>query len=124
MTYPQILYYSILLYMSICRIFFSLVMLYFWHISHPYFSLTFTVQYACHAYVFKPPRFVGQGLKVTYEHCQGSSLRTLSTDLSLTHMELLECLYPTENSGTSTMHGVQYTEVLDLYLFKINCSVS
>uniref|UniRef100_A0A8B9M0D8 Autophagy related 2B n=1 Tax=Astyanax mexicanus TaxID=7994 RepID=A0A8B9M0D8_ASTMX len=57
-------------------------------------------------------RFVGQGLKVTYEHCQGSSLRTLNTDLSLSRLELLECLYPTENASISSMQsGVQYTEV-------------
>uniref|UniRef100_A0A667YF28 Autophagy related 2B n=1 Tax=Myripristis murdjan TaxID=586833 RepID=A0A667YF28_9TELE len=38
-------------------------------------------------------RFVGQGLKIIYEHCQGSSLRTFSTDVSLGQMELLElCL--------------------------------
>uniref|UniRef100_A0A8B9LQZ7 Autophagy related 2B n=1 Tax=Astyanax mexicanus TaxID=7994 RepID=A0A8B9LQZ7_ASTMX len=58
-------------------------------------------------------RFVGQGLKVTYEHCQGSSLRTLNTDLSLSRLELLECLYPTENASISSMQsGVQYTELL------------
>ncbi|XP_037397810.1 autophagy-related protein 2 homolog B isoform X3 [Pygocentrus nattereri] len=58
-------------------------------------------------------RFIGQRLKVTYEHCQGSSLHSLSTDLSLSHMELLECLYPTENLSTiSTQSGVQYTELL------------
>ncbi|KAF7704373.1 hypothetical protein HF521_021445 [Silurus meridionalis] len=57
-------------------------------------------------------RFIGQGLKVTYEHCQGSSLRTLSTDLSLRCMELLECLYPTENRRSTVQSGVHYTELL------------
>uniref|UniRef100_A0A4W6F0E6 Autophagy related 2B n=1 Tax=Lates calcarifer TaxID=8187 RepID=A0A4W6F0E6_LATCA len=35
-------------------------------------------------------RFVGQGLKINYEHCQGSSLRTFSTDVSLNQVEFLE----------------------------------
>uniref|UniRef100_A0A8C3G424 Autophagy related 2B n=1 Tax=Cyclopterus lumpus TaxID=8103 RepID=A0A8C3G424_CYCLU len=39
-------------------------------------------------------RFVGQGLKINYEHSQGSSLRTFSTDVSLHQMEFLECLFP------------------------------
>ncbi|XP_076833949.1 LOW QUALITY PROTEIN: autophagy-related protein 2 homolog B [Brachyhypopomus gauderio] len=54
-------------------------------------------------------RFIGQGLKVTYEHCQGSGLRALSTDLSLSHMELLECLYPSESHSRG---ATQYTELL------------
>uniref|UniRef100_A0A8D0CVJ8 Autophagy related 2B n=1 Tax=Sander lucioperca TaxID=283035 RepID=A0A8D0CVJ8_SANLU len=37
-------------------------------------------------------RFLGQGLKISYEHSQGSSLRTFSTDVSLNQMEFLECL--------------------------------
>uniref|UniRef100_A0A8C8C1Y4 Autophagy related 2B n=1 Tax=Oncorhynchus tshawytscha TaxID=74940 RepID=A0A8C8C1Y4_ONCTS len=41
-------------------------------------------------------RFVAQGMKVTYEHCQGSSLHSFSTDVSLGQMELLECLFPSE----------------------------
>uniref|UniRef100_A0A8C2ENK8 Autophagy related 2B n=1 Tax=Cyprinus carpio TaxID=7962 RepID=A0A8C2ENK8_CYPCA len=55
-------------------------------------------------------RFIGQGLKVTYEHCQGSSVRTLNTDLSLSQMELLECLYSTDSHTTQS--GIQYTELL------------
>ncbi|KTG34867.1 hypothetical protein cypCar_00040157 [Cyprinus carpio] len=55
-------------------------------------------------------RFIGQGLKVTYEHCQGSSVRTLNTDLSLSQMELLECLYSTDSNTTQS--GIQYTELL------------
>uniref|UniRef100_A0A8D3DUE9 Autophagy related 2B n=1 Tax=Scophthalmus maximus TaxID=52904 RepID=A0A8D3DUE9_SCOMX len=42
-------------------------------------------------------RFVCQGLKINYEHCQGSSLRTFSTDVSLNQMEFLECLFPSES---------------------------
>uniref|UniRef100_A0A3Q2QTT5 Autophagy related 2B n=1 Tax=Fundulus heteroclitus TaxID=8078 RepID=A0A3Q2QTT5_FUNHE len=38
--------------------------------------------------------FVGQGLKISYEHCQGSSLRTFRTDISLNQMEFVECLFP------------------------------
>uniref|UniRef100_A0A671RW97 Autophagy-related protein 2 homolog B-like n=1 Tax=Sinocyclocheilus anshuiensis TaxID=1608454 RepID=A0A671RW97_9TELE len=55
-------------------------------------------------------RLIGQGLKVTYEHCQGSSVRTLNTDLSLSQVELLECLYSTDSYTTQS--GAQYTELL------------
>ncbi|XP_016101620.1 autophagy-related protein 2 homolog B-like [Sinocyclocheilus grahami] len=55
-------------------------------------------------------RFIGQGLKVAYEHCQGSSVRTLNTDLSLSQVELLECLYSTDSHTTQS--GIQYTELL------------
>ncbi|KAM7402973.1 hypothetical protein PAMA_003750 [Pampus argenteus] len=57
-------------------------------------------------------RFVGQGLKVNYEHCQGSSLRTFSTDVSLNQMELLECLFPSEAVTGGSQRGIQYTELL------------
>uniref|UniRef100_A0A4W6F250 Autophagy related 2B n=1 Tax=Lates calcarifer TaxID=8187 RepID=A0A4W6F250_LATCA len=40
-------------------------------------------------------RFVGQGLKINYEHCQGSSLRTFSTDVSLNQVEFLELFLTT-----------------------------
>lgn len=56
-------------------------------------------------------RFIGEGLRVTYKHCQGSSMHTLCTELSLRCMELLECLYPTEPYNMSAHNGVQYTEV-------------
>uniref|UniRef100_A0A673ZD93 Autophagy related 2B n=1 Tax=Salmo trutta TaxID=8032 RepID=A0A673ZD93_SALTR len=56
-------------------------------------------------------RCVAQGMKVTYEHCQSSSLRTFSTDMSLGHMELLECLFPSEAQSGASPRGVQYTEV-------------
>ncbi|XP_051502720.1 autophagy-related protein 2 homolog B-like isoform X2 [Myxocyprinus asiaticus] len=55
-------------------------------------------------------RLIGQGLKVTYEHCQGSSVRLLNTDLSLSQVELLECLYCTDSH--TTQNGAQYTELL------------
>ncbi|KTG34159.1 hypothetical protein cypCar_00030902 [Cyprinus carpio] len=55
-------------------------------------------------------RFIGQGLKVTYELCQGSSVRTLNTDLALSQVELLECLYSTDSHTTQS--GAQYTELL------------
>ncbi|XP_045572132.1 autophagy-related protein 2 homolog B isoform X4 [Salmo salar] len=57
-------------------------------------------------------RCVAQGMKVTYEHCQSSSLRTFSTDMSLRHMELLECLFPSESQSGASPRGVQYTELL------------
>ena len=55
-------------------------------------------------------RFVGQGLKINYEHCQGSSLRTFSTDVSLDQMELLECLFSSEGR-VGPHRKAQYTEV-------------
>ncbi|XP_051942954.1 autophagy-related protein 2 homolog B-like isoform X1 [Hippocampus zosterae] len=57
-------------------------------------------------------RFVGQGLNIIYEHCQGSSLRTFSTDVSLDQMELLECLFSSESIATGSQRGFQYTELL------------
>ncbi|KAE8289857.1 Autophagy-related protein 2-like protein B [Larimichthys crocea] len=57
-------------------------------------------------------RFVGQGLKINYEHCQGSSLRTFSTDVSLNQMEFLECLFPSEVVSGGSQRGIQYTELL------------
>uniref|UniRef100_A0A3Q3QAH3 Autophagy related 2B n=1 Tax=Monopterus albus TaxID=43700 RepID=A0A3Q3QAH3_MONAL len=56
-------------------------------------------------------RFVGQGLKINYEHCQGSSLRTFTTDISLNQMEFLECLFPSETAINGSQRGIQYTEV-------------
>lgn len=56
-------------------------------------------------------RFVGQGLKVKYEHCQGASLRTYNTELSLNQMELLECLFSSETGNGGSQRGIQYTEV-------------
>uniref|UniRef100_A0A3Q1H0K3 Uncharacterized protein n=1 Tax=Anabas testudineus TaxID=64144 RepID=A0A3Q1H0K3_ANATE len=57
-------------------------------------------------------RFVGQGLKINYEHCQGSSLRTFSTDVSFNQVEFLECLFPSEAVVGGSQRGIQYTEHL------------
>ncbi|KAF3844810.1 hypothetical protein F7725_007973 [Dissostichus mawsoni] len=61
---------------------------------------------------FSLGQFVGQGLKISYEHCQGSSLRTFSTDVSLNRMEFLECLFPSEAAIGGSQRGIQYTELL------------
>lgn len=61
-------------------------------------------------------RFVGQGLKIDYEHCKGSSLQTFITDITLDQMELLECLFPSETVGGS-QRGIQYTEVRAKHMF-------
>ncbi|XP_066550604.1 autophagy-related protein 2 homolog B isoform X1 [Amia ocellicauda] len=53
-------------------------------------------------------RFLGAGMKVTYEQRQGSSLRSLSTDVSVGQMELLECLFPTDSRSSPP----QYTELV------------
>lgn len=65
------------------------------------------------SYLIWPPlcRFVGQGLKMNYEHCQGASLRTFSTEVSLNQMELLECLFSSETGNGGSQRGIQYTEV-------------
>ncbi|XP_068607676.1 autophagy-related protein 2 homolog B [Brachionichthys hirsutus] len=57
-------------------------------------------------------RFVGQGLNINYEHCQGSNLRTFSTDVSLNQMEFLECLFPSDAISGGSQRGIQYTELL------------
>ncbi|KAF3701263.1 Autophagy-related protein 2 -like protein B [Channa argus] len=57
-------------------------------------------------------RFVGQGLNINYEHCQGSSLRTFSTDVTLNHLEFLECLFPSEAVLGGSQRAIQYTEIL------------
>lgn len=57
-------------------------------------------------------RLVGQGLKISYEHYQGSNLHTYSTDVSLSQMEFLECLFPYETGFSDLQRGVQYTELL------------
>uniref|UniRef100_A0A673BBH7 Autophagy related 2B n=1 Tax=Sphaeramia orbicularis TaxID=375764 RepID=A0A673BBH7_9TELE len=56
-------------------------------------------------------RFVGQGLKISYEHCQGSSLRTYSTDVSLNQMELLECLFPSDAGIGGSQRGIHVMEI-------------
>lgn len=56
-------------------------------------------------------RFMVQGLKISYEHCKGSSLRTFNTDVSLNQMEFLECLFPSEGFSGDFQRDIQYTEV-------------
>ena len=68
-------------------------------------------------------RFVGQGLKISYEHCQGSSLRTFSTDVSMNRMEFLECLFPSEAVIGGSQRGIQYTEVSVSSLSLAYCAV-
>ncbi|XP_008106872.2 autophagy-related protein 2 homolog B isoform X2 [Anolis carolinensis] len=53
-------------------------------------------------------RFVGTGIKVSYEQRQRSASRCFSTDLSIGQMELLECLFSTD-SHSEIPH---YTELL------------
>ncbi|MGH0171077.1 UNVERIFIED_CONTAM: hypothetical protein FKN15_060320 [Acipenser sinensis] len=53
-------------------------------------------------------RFMGTGIRVTYEQRQSSSLRSLSTDVSVGQMELLECLFPTDSRSSAP----QYTELV------------
>ncbi|XP_060119197.1 autophagy-related protein 2 homolog B isoform X2 [Heteronotia binoei] len=53
-------------------------------------------------------RFIGTGIKVSYEQRQKSTSRCLSTDLSVGQMELLECLFSTD-SRSEIPH---YTELL------------
>lgn len=53
-------------------------------------------------------RFIGTGIKVSYEQRQRSSSRYFSTDMSIGQMELLECLFPTDFHSVSP----HYTELL------------
>lgn len=57
-------------------------------------------------------RLVGQGLKFSYEHYQGSNLHTYGTDVSVSQMEFLECLFPSEPGFSDLQRGIQYTELL------------
>ncbi|XP_070608738.1 autophagy-related protein 2 homolog B [Erythrolamprus reginae] len=57
-------------------------------------------------------RFIGTGLKVSYEQRQKSASHCLNTDLSIGQMELLECLFSTD-SYSQIPH---YTELL-----RFNC---
>uniref|UniRef100_A0A3P9NZV4 Autophagy related 2B n=1 Tax=Poecilia reticulata TaxID=8081 RepID=A0A3P9NZV4_POERE len=70
-------------------------------------------------------RFVGQGLKINYEHCQGSNLRTFRTDISLSQMEFVECLFPSEPPVGGNHRGIQYTEVsIKLFFHSFNDEAS
>ncbi|XP_053785030.1 autophagy-related protein 2 homolog B isoform X2 [Desmodus rotundus] len=53
-------------------------------------------------------RFIGTGIKVSYEQRQRSTSRYFSTDMSIGQMELLECLFPTDCHSVSP----HYTELL------------
>ncbi|XP_019375449.1 PREDICTED: autophagy-related protein 2 homolog B [Gavialis gangeticus] len=63
-------------------------------------------------------RFIGSGIKVSYEQRQRSASRCCSTDLSIGQMELLECLFSTDT------HSVQphYTELLTFHSERENDS--
>ncbi|GAB1294781.1 Autophagy-related protein 2 homolog B [Apodemus speciosus] len=56
-------------------------------------------------------RFIGTGIKVSYEQRQRSASRHFSTDMSVGQMEFLECLFPTD------CHSVppHYTELLTFH---------
>ncbi|XP_022360779.1 autophagy-related protein 2 homolog B isoform X2 [Enhydra lutris kenyoni] len=53
-------------------------------------------------------RFIGTGIKVSYEQRQRPASRYFSTDMSLGQMELLECLFPTDSHSVPP----HYTELL------------
>ncbi|KFW86174.1 Autophagy-related protein 2 B [Manacus vitellinus] len=56
-------------------------------------------------------RFIGTGIKVSYEQRQRTASRSFSTDLSIGNMEFLECLFSTD------FHSKQphYTELLTFH---------
>uniref|UniRef100_I3KWB8 Autophagy related 2B n=1 Tax=Oreochromis niloticus TaxID=8128 RepID=I3KWB8_ORENI len=68
-------------------------------------------------------RFVGQGLKLNYDHWQGSNLRTFSTDITLNQMEFLECLFTSEAVIGGSQKGIQYTEVRPTSLSFVHLSL-
>ncbi|KAM4853880.1 autophagy-related protein 2 homolog B [Thomomys bottae] len=53
-------------------------------------------------------RFIGTGIKVSYEQRQRSASHYFSTDVSIGQMEFLECLFPTDSHSVPP----QYTELL------------
>ncbi|EMP30978.1 Autophagy-related protein 2 like protein B [Chelonia mydas] len=61
-------------------------------------------------------RFIGTGIKVSYEQRQRSASRCFSTDLSIGHMELLECLFSTDSCSIQP----HYTELLTFHSEKGN----
>uniref|UniRef100_A0A8C9VTW9 Autophagy related 2B n=1 Tax=Scleropages formosus TaxID=113540 RepID=A0A8C9VTW9_SCLFO len=72
-------------------------------------------------------RFLGAGMKMTYEQREGSSLRSLSTDISLGQMELLECLFPSDdcsNTPQYTEHKAFAEVFLDDSRTPANCHIS
>uniref|UniRef100_A0A8D1SCV2 Autophagy related 2B n=1 Tax=Sus scrofa TaxID=9823 RepID=A0A8D1SCV2_PIG len=56
-------------------------------------------------------RFIGTGIKVSYEQRQRSASRCFSTDMSIGQMELLECLFPTDSHSVPP----HYTELLTFH---------
>ncbi|KAM6171687.1 autophagy-related protein 2 homolog B isoform 2-T2 [Erethizon dorsatum] len=56
-------------------------------------------------------RFIGTGIKVSYEQRQRSASRYFSTDVSIGQMELLECLFPTDFRSVPP----HYTELLTFH---------
>ncbi|KAM5274604.1 autophagy-related protein 2 homolog B isoform 2-T2 [Ctenodactylus gundi] len=56
-------------------------------------------------------RFIGTGIKVSYEQRQRSASRYFSTDVSVGQMELLECLFPTDSHSVPP----HYTELLTFH---------
>ncbi|XP_059329597.1 autophagy-related protein 2 homolog B isoform X2 [Ammospiza nelsoni] len=65
-------------------------------------------------------RFIGTGIKVSYEQRQRTASRSFSTDLSIGEMEFLECLFSTDS------HSMQphYTELLTFHSEERNDSHS
>ncbi|RMB98768.1 hypothetical protein DUI87_24987 [Hirundo rustica rustica] len=65
-------------------------------------------------------RFIGTGIKVSYEQRQRTASRSFSTDLSIGDMEFLECLFSTDS------HSMQphYTELLTFHSEERNDSHS
>ncbi|XP_012871976.1 PREDICTED: autophagy-related protein 2 homolog B [Dipodomys ordii] len=56
-------------------------------------------------------RFIGTGIKVSYEQRQRSASRYFSTDMSIGQMEFLECLFPTDSRSVPP----HYTELLTFH---------
>lgn len=75
-----------------------------------FYFLAFQISIFCLTWV-DVCRFVGQGLKINYDHCQGSNLRTFKTEISLNQMEFIECLFSSEAPVGGSQRGIQYTEV-------------
>jgi hypothetical protein len=65
--------------------------------------------------IFFCNRFIGTGIKVSYEQRQRSAARYFSTDMSIGQMEFLECLFPTESHSLPP----HYTEVNAGLFFEI-----
>ncbi|NWS12821.1 ATG2B protein, partial [Pachyramphus minor] len=56
-------------------------------------------------------RFIGTGIKVSYEQRQRTASRSFSTDLSIGDMEFLECLFSTDSHSKQP----HYTELLTFH---------